>query len=138
MIFCVQACARLRVSAQLIDAVTGAHRWAGRYDRELKDIFAVQDEVSGAIVAILVAQVDKAEAERTLLKPPATWQAHDFFMRASDVWSAVRSSYKVADLYEARQLFERSISLDPNTLVPTPCFRTLTCLLGSIGWMKII
>jgi adenylate cyclase len=61
-----------------------------------------------------VAHVDKAEAERTLLKPPATWQAHDFFMRASDIWNAVRSSFKVTDLYEARQLLERSISLDPN------------------------
>ena len=105
---------RVRISAQLIDAVTGAHRWAERYDRELKDVFAVQDEVSRAIVAILVAQVNKAEAERTLLKPPATWQAYDFFMRASDIFTAVRSSFNVADLYEARQLLERSISLDPN------------------------
>jgi adenylate cyclase len=105
---------RVRISAQLIDAVTGAHRWAERYDRELKDVFAVQDEVSRGIVAILVTQVDKAEAERTLLKPPATWQAHDFFMRASDIWSAVRSSFIVTDLYEARRLLERSISLDPN------------------------
>jgi TolB-like protein len=79
---------RVRITAQLIDAVTGAHRWTERYDRELKDVFAVQDEVSGAIVAILVAHVNEAEAERTLLKPPETWQAHDFFMRASDISSA--------------------------------------------------
>jgi adenylate cyclase len=82
---------RVRVSAQLIDAVTGAHRWAERYDRELKDVFAVQDEVSRAIVAILVAHVNKAEAERTRLTPPATWQAHDFFMRASDIYTAMQS-----------------------------------------------
>jgi TolB-like protein len=105
---------RVRISAQLIDAITGAHRWAEHCDRELKDIFAVQDEVSRAIVAILVAQVNKAEAERTLLKPLATWQAHDFFMRASDIFTAVRSSFSAADLYEARRLLERSISLDPN------------------------
>ena len=105
---------RVRITAQLIDAVTSAHRWAERYDRELKDVFAVQDEVSRAIVAILVAQVNKAEAERTLLKPPATWQAYDFFMRASDIFSAVLPSAKVADLYEARRLLDCSISLDPN------------------------
>ena len=105
---------RVRISAQLIDAVTGAHRWAERYDRELKDVFAVQDEVSLAIVAILVAQVNKAEAERTLLKPPETWQAYDFFIRASDIYTAMRSSFNVADVYEARQLFERSIALDPH------------------------
>jgi adenylate cyclase len=105
---------RVRVSAQLVDAVTGAHRWAERYDRELKDVFAVQDEVSRAIVAILVAHVDKAEAERTLLKSPATWQAYDFFMRASDIYIAARSSFNVADLYETRRLLERCIALDPN------------------------
>ena len=105
---------RVRISAQLIDAVTGAHRWGERYDRELKDVFAVQDEVSRAIVAILVAHVNKAEAELALLKPPATWQAYDFFMRASDIFSAVLSSANVADLYEARRLLDRSISIDPN------------------------
>src|SRR5262249_16984239 len=105
---------RVRITAQLIDAVTGAHRWAERYDRELKDVFAVQDEVSRAIVTILVTQINKAEGERTLLKPPATWQAYDFFMRASDIFTAAQSSFNVADLYEARQLLERSISLDPN------------------------
>ena len=106
---------RVRVSAQLIDAITGAHRWAERYDRELNDVFAVQDEVSRAIVAILVAHVNKAELERTLLKPPATWQAYDFFMRASDIHRAIwSSSLYVADLYEGRRLLERSISLDPN------------------------
>ncbi len=55
------------------DDVTGSHRWAERCDRELKDVSAVQDEVSLAIVAIPVAQVNKVEAERTLLKPPETW-----------------------------------------------------------------
>ena len=106
---------RVRISAQLIDAVTGAHRWGERYDRELKDVFAVQDEVSRAIVALLVAHVSKAEAERTLLKPPVTWQAHDCFMRASDIlserWS---SSFNVSDLYEARRLLDRSIAIDPH------------------------
>ena len=104
---------RIRISAQLIDAVTGAHRWGERYDRELEDVFDVQDEVSRTIVALLVAHVKKAEAERTLLKPPATWQAHDFFMRALDIWSTW-SSLNVADLYEVRRLLERSIALDPH------------------------
>jgi adenylate cyclase len=104
---------RVRITAQLIDAVTGAHRWGERYDRELKDVFAVQDEVSRAIVAILITQVNKAEAERTLLKPPATWQAYDFFMRASDVHSTFWSSFDVSSLGEIHRLLERSISLDP-------------------------
>ena len=57
---------RIRISAQLIDAVTGAHRWAERYDRKLDDVFAVQDEVARTIVTLLAAHVHKAEAERTL------------------------------------------------------------------------
>ena len=108
---------RVRIGAQLIDAVTGAQRWGERYDRELTSVFAVQDEVSRAIVSILVVHVNKAEAERTLLKPPAIWQAHDFLMRASDVWSARDS----ADLHEARRLLDEtrrlldcSLSLDPH------------------------
>ena len=108
---------RVRIGAQLIDAVTGAQRWGERYDRELKDIFAVQDEVSRTIVSILVVHVNKAEAERTLLKPPATWQAYDFLMRASDVWS-MRDAADLHEgqhlLYEARRLLDRSIALDPN------------------------
>src|SRR5215470_598865 len=64
---------RIRIAAQLIDAVTGAHRWAERYDRELHDGFAIQDEVVRAIVATLAAHVNRAETERALLKPPAAW-----------------------------------------------------------------
>jgi adenylate cyclase len=81
----------------------------------VRDVFAVQDDVSRTIVAILVAHVNKAEAERTLLKPPATWHAHDFFMRASAIHSSMLSSSNAAaDLYEARRLLERSIALDPD------------------------
>ena len=75
---------RVRISVQLIDAMTGTHRWAERYDRKLEDVFAVQDEVARTIVAILAAHVNKAEIERTLNKPPETWQAYDYYLRAAD------------------------------------------------------
>jgi TolB-like protein len=75
---------RVRISVQLVDAITGAHRWAERYDRKLEDVFAVQDEVARTIVSILAAHVNKAEIERTLNKPPATWQAYDYYLRAAD------------------------------------------------------
>ena len=64
---------RVRVSAQLIDATTGGHRWSERYDRELGDVFALQDELARTIVALLAAHVAKAEMERTLSKPPTGW-----------------------------------------------------------------
>src|SRR5262245_61990427 len=75
---------RVRISVQLADAVTGTHRWAERYDRQLEDVFAVQDEMARTIAAILAAHVNKAEIERTLQKPPAAWQAYDYYLRAVD------------------------------------------------------
>jgi TolB-like protein len=69
---------RIRISAQLIDAATGAHRWAERYDRTLEGIFAVQDEVVRTIVAILAAHVRMAEIERTRAMPPSSWQGYDY------------------------------------------------------------
>src|SRR5260370_25419807 len=75
---------RIRITAQLIDAVTGAHRWAERYDRELHDVFAVQDEAARAIVAILAAHVNRAETERALLKPAAAWAAYEYYLRGAE------------------------------------------------------
>src|SRR5262249_26301659 len=60
---------RLRISAQLIDAMTGGHRWAEHYDRKLDDVFGVQDEIVRTIVANLVAHVRQAETERTRASP---------------------------------------------------------------------
>ena len=105
---------RVRISAQLVDAVTGAHRWAERYDRKLDDVFAVQDEVARTIVTLLAAHVNKAEAERTLNKPPAAWHAYDYYMRAADVFSSFRTSFEVEQLYETRRLLERCVSIDSN------------------------
>src|SRR5450432_291759 len=103
---------RVRISVQLIDAVTGSHHWAERYDRTLEDIYAVQDEVVRTIVAILAAHVNKAETERILLKPPATWQAYDYYMRGTAIWNSYWSSLKTEELYQARRFFERSFAID--------------------------
>ncbi len=104
---------RIRISAQLIDAVSGAHRWAERYDRRIEGVFAVQDEVARTIAGLLAAHVGKAEASRTLTKPPASWQAYDCYMRVADTFSSFYASLKPEHLYETRRLLERSLSLDP-------------------------
>jgi len=105
--------ARVRVNAQLTDAGTGIHRWAQRYDQELKDVFAIQDDVARTIAANLVAHVNVAEAERTLLKPPATWQAYDHYMRASAAWISFQSSWQIEHLLETRRHLADSLSIDP-------------------------
>jgi len=105
---------RIRISVQLIDALAGTHRWAERYDQQLEDVFAVQDEVARTIVAILAAHVNKAEIERTLNKPPETWQAYDYYLRAAGAHASFLSSYKAAELYAVRRLLEQSITIDPS------------------------
>jgi adenylate cyclase len=105
---------RIRINAQLIDAITGIHRWAERYDRELSDVFAVQDEVARTIVTVLAAHVTKAETDRTLLKPPATWEAYDYYLRGSETFWHGLTERTIAYVHEARRLLEKSISIDPN------------------------
>ena len=109
---------RVRITGQLIDTTTGAHRWAERYDREAHDVFAVQDELARKIVAHLAVHVNKAEAERTLLKPPTAWRAHDYFMRSNLAFASFWSSLSAQDLHETRRLLERSVALDPSYARP--------------------
>ncbi len=105
---------RVRITAQLVDAMTGAHRWAERYDRELHDVFAVQDEVARAIVATLAAHVNRAEIERALLKPPAAWEAYEYYLRGAEAFFLHISGRTKASLYDARRLLEQSLAIDPD------------------------
>src|SRR5262249_28834646 len=105
---------RIRIAAQLIDALTGAHRWAERYDRELHDVFAVQDEVVRAIVATLTAHVNRAETERGLLKPPAAWEAYEYYLRGTEAFVLHVTRRTKGSLDDARRLLERSLAIDPN------------------------
>jgi adenylate cyclase len=104
---------RVRITAQLVDAVTGAHRWAERYDRELRDVFTVQDEVARTIVALLAAYVNRAETERAMLKPPASWEAHDCYLRGVEAFLLHTNSRTKASLVDARRLLEQSLAIDP-------------------------
>ncbi|QPF91374.1 winged helix-turn-helix domain-containing tetratricopeptide repeat protein [Bradyrhizobium commune] len=100
---------RLRISAQLNDTSTGGHLWAERYDRELADIFAVQDEITEAIVAAIEPQLYAAESFRAQQKPPGSLDAWDFLMRAlSHYWRITRE-----DNASAQALLEQAIAIDP-------------------------
>jgi adenylate cyclase len=105
---------RIRISAQLLDATTGAHRWAERYDRKLEDTFTVQDEVARRIVAVLAVHVDKAETERALAKPPAAWLAYDHYLRAAHGFVLFHSSFDKADLLQMRRSLDQALAIDPN------------------------
>ncbi|HKD31380.1 MAG TPA: tetratricopeptide repeat protein [Xanthobacteraceae bacterium] len=105
---------RIRITAQLIDAVTGAHRWGERYNRELHDVFAVQDEVARTIVTTLSVHVERAEIERARLKPPAAWDAYEYYLRGAETSFLLLSRGAEALLYEARRLLEQCLAIDPD------------------------
>jgi adenylate cyclase len=105
---------RIRIAAQLIDAATGVHRWAERYDRKLEDVFAVQDDVVRTIVTILAAHVRKAETERTRAKPPNSWQAYDYYLQGVEAFASFASSMRAEDIYEARRVLQQSLAIDAN------------------------
>ncbi len=98
---------RVRITAQLIDAVDDAHLWAERYDRELEDIFAVQDEVTRAIVTAIEPQLASTEQQRARRKPTDNLDAWECYQRG--LWHMF--SYDRTD--DAQHFFERAIALDP-------------------------
>ncbi|HEY5131500.1 MAG TPA: winged helix-turn-helix domain-containing protein, partial [Bradyrhizobium sp.] len=100
---------RVRITAQLNDATTGSHIWAERYDRGLADLFAVQDEITEAIVAAIEPQLYAAENFRAQRKPPDSLDAWDLVMRAlSHYWRVTRQDNLVA-----QALLEKATAIDP-------------------------
>jgi TolB-like protein/Tfp pilus assembly protein PilF len=97
---------RIRVTARLIDARDGTQVWAERYDREGRDIFAIQDEIARTVVATLEGRIAASGAEHTRRKPPADWGAYDYLLRGREC----NYRYRVA---EAVPLFARAAELDP-------------------------
>ncbi|MFP6745396.1 MAG: adenylate/guanylate cyclase domain-containing protein [Alphaproteobacteria bacterium] len=100
---------RVRVTVQLIDAESDRHIWAERYDRDLEDIFAVQDEITTAIVATLPGRIDAATQERADRKRPENMVAYECVMAGKTLHH--RSTK--ADNQEAQRLLDRAIELDP-------------------------
>ena len=88
---------RIRISAQLIDAISGGHHWAERYDRELGDIFAVQDEITRNVVAAIEPRLMAAEGVRALSRSPDDLGAWELVARAqAQVWRLTRADYETA------------------------------------------
>jgi TolB-like protein/tetratricopeptide (TPR) repeat protein len=100
---------RLRITTQLVDATTGNHVWAQRYDREIADIFAVQDEITESVVASIEPELYAAENLRFQSKLPESLDAWGCVIRA--LWHLARIT--VEDNTEARQLLNRAIALSP-------------------------
>jgi adenylate cyclase len=103
---------RVRISAQLIDTATGHHLWAETYDRELRDVFALQDEIATAIAAATGAKLVATEQERAARQQSPNATAYDLMLRGW--WYHDRSWLEgPEEASEARALFERAIELEP-------------------------
>ena len=100
---------RIRVTAQLIDADSGNHIWADRFDREVADIFAVQDEVTGAIIAAIAPEIDQFEIERSRRKLPMELDAWDLYQKGLAAYHRSVS----ADFVSSIDTFDQATQLDP-------------------------
>ncbi len=124
---------RVRITAQLNDVATGSHLWAERYDRGLADVFAVQDEITEAIVAAIEPQLYAAENFRAQRKAPDSLDAWDLVMRAlSHFWHVTRQDNVVA-----QALLEKAISIDPNYGQALGVLATSYMFTAHMGWMDM-
>jgi adenylate cyclase len=123
---------RVRITVQLIDAESDRHVWAERYDRELEDIFAIQDEVTAAIVATLPGRVEAASHDRATSKPTESMAAYECVLAGKVLHH--RSTRE--DNAEAQRVLDRAIALDPKY---AHAHAWKACVLGQAwvyGWVE--
>jgi TolB-like protein len=100
---------RVRITGQLIDATTGGHLWAERFESTLDDLFELQDEVAASVVGAIAPQLQRAEIERARHKPTESLGAYDYYLRAmANLHFGTREAVD-----EALRLFNKAIELDP-------------------------
>jgi TolB-like protein len=124
---------RVRITAQLNDTATGSHIWAEHYDRNLIDVFAVQDEITDAIVMAIEPQIYAAENFRSRRKPPNSVDAWDLVMRAlSHHWRVTRT-----DSAAAQTLLAQAVEIDPNYGQALALLATNHMFGVHLGWADI-
>jgi TolB-like protein len=124
---------RVRITAQLNDVATGSHLWAERYDRDLADVFAVQDEITEAIIAAIEPQLYAAENFRARRKSPENMDAWDLVMRAlSHHWRVTRQDNMVA-----QALLEKATAIDPSYGQALGLLATSHMFCAHMGWTDI-
>ncbi|WP_426611406.1 winged helix-turn-helix domain-containing tetratricopeptide repeat protein [Bradyrhizobium sp. McL0616] len=104
-----KAAGKVRITGQLTDAVTGANIWADRFERDLTDVFALQDEVTVAVVSTIRPKLVQAEIEMAVRRRPENLTAYDFFLQATQQFSLMTRE----GLAEALRLLHRALELDP-------------------------
>jgi len=101
---------RVRVTGQLIDGTTGGHLWADRYDRDLTDIFAIQDEITKSIVDQLKVRLVPAEKKAIEQAPTVNVEAYNYYLKGRQLFHAFTKAY----LLLAKEMFAKAVEVDPN------------------------
>jgi TolB-like protein/Tfp pilus assembly protein PilF len=114
---------KVRITAQLIDAITGRHLWAERYDRELKDIFALQDEITLKIVIAMQIELTEGEQARLKKEPPNL----NAYLKTLEVY-ALLSNFRPENIMRIRRLAEEAVAMDPN----------YAAAYDSLGWSHVM
>ncbi len=124
---------RVRITAQLNDVATGSHVWAERYDRQLADVFAVQDEITSAVVTSIEPQLYAAEHLHARRRPPDSLDAWGLVMRAlSCFWRLTREDNRLA-----QNLLERAIEIDPGYGQAHSVLATSQMFGAHLGWADV-
>jgi len=123
---------RVRITAQLVDASTGGHLWADRYDRDMEDIFALQDDVAQKIVSALAVKLTEDEQERLERRYTDNLEAYDYFLRGLEYMN--RFTKEGND--EARSMFQKAIDLDPKFAAASGHMSLTHWLEWAFGWTQ--
>jgi TolB-like protein/DNA-binding SARP family transcriptional activator len=126
-----KAANRVRIAAQLIDASTGAHIWADRFEDALEDIFDVQDKVTESVIRAIAPKLEQAEIERAKHKPTESLDAYDCYLRGI----AKIYEWKKESTDDARRLLHRAIELDPDFAAAHALAAFCYVQRKSSGWM---
>jgi adenylate cyclase len=124
---------RVRITGQLIDTATGAHIWAERYDRDLTDIFALQDEIASSVAGAIEPALRKSEIERSVRKPPESLDAYDLYLRA------LAQFYRYTDtgFADAVVLLGRALAIDPTHAPAAALVGWCRLFQGVQGWVTL-
>jgi len=125
---------KVRITAQLVDATTGGHLWAERYDRNLQDIFALQDEVTQKIVSVLAVKLTEDEKERRASKCKSTCntEAYDYYLRGLDYFFIFTNKTN----HQARKMFEKATEIDPHYALAFSMQGDTHLMEWSLGWSQ--
>ena len=122
----------IRINAQLIDAISGGHLWAERYERDTGDLFAIQSEIIETIVGTLAFKVEMVERERVFQKDTVNLAAYDYYL----LGRKAQSTFTKETMTEARRLYEKALELDPNYAQAYVSLGFVHSLLHAYDWTE--